>query len=102
VNNMTGPGLTRWKQTCGEVADRLMVAGKPPPVTTARVDEALAAARDAGFSEQEKGALIMMLTMAEMQQQPRMRRLPKAKLLAVAAAYTFRILESQPAGVDLQ
>jgi hypothetical protein len=66
------------------------------PVATHRLDQILAAAREAGLSEREQGVLILTMTMGDLERQLRAngKRMPIEKKLAIAGAMSMRLLQS--------
>lgn len=93
VVQITEEGLKAWRANCLHVAERLLEAGKPPPVSTARLDQILAASRDADMSEREQGALVLMLVDAEVERRRWGKRLPRSKRLAISTALAIRLLQ---------
>jgi hypothetical protein len=67
------------------------------PVPTHKVDQILAAARDAGLTEREQGVLILTMTMGDLERKltaAGKQQMHLAKKLAMAGAMSMRLLRN--------
>lgn len=88
-------GLAAWRDNCLLVAGRLLEMGRPSPVSVARLDQILAAARDGGMSEMEQGVMVLMLVDAEVERRGWGKHLPRKKRLAMSTAFAMRMLQNR-------
>lgn len=67
-----------------------------PPVPTHKLDQILAAAREAGLTEREQGVLILTMTLGDLERQLRKagKDMSIEKKMAVAASMSLRLLQS--------
>lgn len=91
---VTVDGLKGWRTNCLSVAERLMEAGRPTPVSTAQLDQLLAGAREAGLTEREQGVLLLMVVDGAVERRGWSKRLTRSKRLAVSTAFAMRMLQS--------
>lgn len=87
---VTAERLGRWRAQCLRVAASVL-DGRVAPLSSAQVDQVLAAARDAGLSEREQGALILSIVETELDKR-NWGNTSRAKQRAFATAITVQIM----------
>ena len=91
--NLDTDSITAWRNMCFDVADRILDGGCPAPITTSRVDQILAAAREAGLTEREQGVLLFMFVEGAINRRSWAKSLPTSKRMAISTAIAMRLLQ---------